>query len=104
MDRVSGLILVLLGIASLCPGLAPRGPWDKFNLAPPTRVSRPKSIYASRGNVQDQQNLSSSANGSGITTLLGNGSFIVLDFGQEVRPQLRVAFEAQLDRLEVASS
>jgi len=60
--------------------IAPKGPWDHFNFAPKSRTSRPTNIHSTQGNIQNAQALI----GSGIATLTGNGSYVVVDFGQEV--------------------
>lgn len=87
MYGVSRCALSLLAAAiPLCLGLAPQGPWDEFNLAPASRISRPNGIYSFQGSVQDQHNLLESPKTSGVATLSGKGSYIVLDFGQEVWP------------------
>lgn len=75
------LSLVVVGTL----GLAPHGPWDQFNFAPQSRASRPTRIHSVQGNVQNANALVS----SGTTSLNGNGSFIVLDFGQEVNKTTR---------------
>jgi len=73
-------LVALLLIALQAFSIAPKGPWDHFNFAPKNRTSRPASIHSTQGNVQNAQALI----GSGTATLAGNGSFVVIDFGQEV--------------------
>ncbi|EGO04202.1 glycoside hydrolase family 78 protein [Serpula lacrymans var. lacrymans S7.3] len=67
----------------LCTALAPPGPWDEFNYAPSSRSVRPAYVHEINGTVTDAQSLvQNSTNAS--ATLSGNGSYVVLDFGQEV--------------------
>jgi len=73
-------LVALLFIALQASSIAPKGPWDNFNFAPKSRTSRPVSIHSTQGDVQNAQALI----GSGTATLTGNGSFVVVDFGQEV--------------------
>ncbi|KAH0589089.1 hypothetical protein H2248_004860 [Termitomyces sp. 'cryptogamus'] len=61
---------------------APPGPWDGFNFAPLSRNVRPKALHSSGGNVEALDQLVPPHDGS--ATLIGNGSYFVLDFGQEV--------------------
>jgi hypothetical protein len=72
------IALLLLAIQALA--VAPSGPWDQFNFAPKNRTSHPITIRSTQGNVSNAQDLL----GSGSATLTGSGSFIVVDFGQEV--------------------
>ena len=65
---------------------APPGPWDRFNFAPTNRTVRPKALHTSSGNVVTPDQLIPPNDGS--ATLVGNGSYLVLDFGQEVGSQL----------------
>ncbi|KAG6869116.1 hypothetical protein C0993_001681 [Termitomyces sp. T159_Od127] len=74
---------------------APPGPWDRFNFAPSSRIVRPEGLHSSGGNVEAPEQLVSPHDGS--ATLLGNGSYIVLDFGQEVRSQLSSLFLTSLN-------
>lgn len=71
---------VLFVIITTCTGLAPPGPWDKFNYAPSSRDVGPKAIHSTNGDVQGPSSLLK----TGTATLSGNGSYVVLDFGQEV--------------------
>lgn len=64
--------------------VAPAGPWDAFNYAPESRTVYPSSVRLTEGSVVGSDNLvGGSANGS--ATLEGAGSYVVLDFGKEVR-------------------
>ncbi|KAF9444839.1 glycoside hydrolase family 78 protein [Macrolepiota fuliginosa MF-IS2] len=80
--RHGTLFATLSFISVQVAALAPPGPWDKFNLAPKTRTSRPTSIRTVFGDVQNANALVNSS--IGAATLNGNGSYVVLDFGQEV--------------------
>jgi len=73
-------LVALLFIALQAFSIAPKGPWDHFNFAPKSRTSWPTSIHSTQGNIQNAQALI----GSGAATFTGNGSFAVVDFGQEV--------------------
>ncbi|KAF5385994.1 hypothetical protein D9615_002248 [Tricholomella constricta] len=73
---------------TLCLGIgfsiarAPPGPWDAFNYAPSSRTVHPKVVHSVHGVVQHPHQLVASHGGS--ATLTGNGSYVVLDFSQEV--------------------
>ncbi|KXN92437.1 hypothetical protein AN958_07996 [Leucoagaricus sp. SymC.cos] len=82
--QVSSCIIIVLTLALLCSCLAPHEPWDRFNLTPASRMSRPRGIRSSGGNVHGRQNFVGSCSTSGIATFSGEGSFVVLDFGLEV--------------------
>jgi hypothetical protein len=73
-------LLNLSLIALQAFAVAPKGPWDQFNFAPNNRTNFPVTIRSTHGNVTNALNLL----GSGSATLTGNGSFLVVDFGQEV--------------------
>ena len=73
-------LVALLFIALQAFSIAPKGPWDHFNFAPKSRASRPTSIHSTQGNIQNAQALI----GSGTATFTSNGTFVVVDFGQEV--------------------
>jgi hypothetical protein len=60
--------------------LAPHGPWDQFNFAPENRISHPTKVRSIHGNVKNANALVA----SGIAEFEENGSFVTLDFGQEV--------------------
>jgi hypothetical protein len=84
MIFISSLVALLL--ASPAISIAPAGPWDAFNFAPSGRTFTAKSVHATVGSVTGAENLlGNSKNGATIT---GNGSYIVLDFGQEVGGRL----------------
>ncbi|KXN92438.1 hypothetical protein AN958_07997 [Leucoagaricus sp. SymC.cos] len=74
------LFITLSFLALRVLAAAPAGPWDRFNFAPKSRTSRPVTIHSVQGNVLSAHDLL----GNGSATLTGNGSFIVIDFGQEV--------------------
>lgn len=63
--------------------LAPSGPWDTFNYAPSSRIVSPAAIHSTNGSVDGASNLVNGTTGN--ATLSGNGSYVVLDFGKEVR-------------------
>ncbi|KAF9440931.1 glycoside hydrolase family 78 protein [Macrolepiota fuliginosa MF-IS2] len=99
-------MLVPLAILSLISfqvaAVAPPGPWDSFNFAPKDRTSHPTSIRTVSGEVQNMDALVNSS--AGATTLSGNGSFVVVDFGQEVggRVLLTVAHATPDSRLSLS--
>lgn len=74
------LSLLLLRYASAS---APSGPWDAFNYAPKSKTVYPAGIHSISGTVNNAQRL---VHNSGSATLSGNGSWVALDFGVEVRP------------------
>ncbi|KAG6857688.1 hypothetical protein H0H87_004104 [Tephrocybe sp. NHM501043] len=80
---------------------APAGPWDKFNYAPSSRTVRPKAVYSSYGKVQNPQQLIVSHDGS--TILDGHGSYVVLDFGQEVGGVVSLTINEVTQRLSSLS-
>jgi hypothetical protein len=63
-------------------GLAPKGPWDAFNYAPKSKTVYPAAIRQIEGFVQNPQRL---VNNVGSAKLSGQGSWVALDFGVEVR-------------------
>ncbi|TFK44722.1 Six-hairpin glycosidase [Crucibulum laeve] len=73
--------LLALSAIPFCVTVAPPGPWDKFNFAPQSKVVRPGKIHSVDGQVQGATGLLAS---SGKATIAANGSFVVLDFLQEV--------------------
>ena len=73
------LSLLLLGTYTECS--APNGPWDAFNFAPESRTVYPRSVWKTYGNVTNAENVVS----NGSLTLSGDGAYVALDFGYEVR-------------------
>ena len=71
---------VFLGALTLVGASAPAGPWDAFNYAPKSRTVFPTAVKEVSGTVHNVQNLIS----KGGATLIGNGSWVALDFGVEV--------------------
>lgn len=63
---------------------APAGPWDAFNYAPESKTVYPSAVRQVEGSVDGAENLVGGAQG-GSATLEGEGSYVVLDFGKEVR-------------------
>jgi hypothetical protein len=57
-----------------------RGPWDAYNYAPQSRTLTPVAVYTTHGRVENPQNLLAGK----PTRLVGNGSYLTLDFGKEV--------------------
>ena len=70
---------------------APKGPWDAFNYAPESRLVRPTGVFQTVGSVDSASELVSE---TGAASISGNGSWVTLDFGKEVR--LYVLVEAYL--------
>jgi hypothetical protein len=60
--------------------LPTKGPWDQYNLAPSSRTLAPVAVYATHGTVENPGNLLVGK----PTRLMGNGSYVTLDFGKEV--------------------
>lgn len=89
------MIIVSFLVALLAPpviSIAPAGPWDAFNFAPSGRTFTPKSVHSTVGSVVGAENLLGSAQTTHGATLSGNGSYIALDFGQEVGHTLLMSF------------
>ena len=81
-SNMTSLHSLLLLSAVLCVwGTAPSGPWDAYNLAPASKTVYPQNIYGINGTVDNADNL---ANNTGTATLVGDGSYVTLDFGYEV--------------------
>jgi hypothetical protein len=68
------LILLLLASYVLT------APWDRYNLAPESRIIRPVSIFTTKGSVENATNILSGK----PTGLIDQGSYITLDFGKNV--------------------
>ena len=77
------ILAVLLLSASQVLSKAPAGPWDKFNYAPASRSIGAIAIHSTNGSIAGASRLVSQTGGS--ATFSGNGSYVVLDFGKEVR-------------------
>lgn len=73
--------LMLLSAVLRVSGTAPGGPWDAFNLAPTSKTVYAREIYGVTGTVNNADAL---ANNTGSATLVGDGSYVTLDFGCEV--------------------
>ncbi|KAF9077676.1 Six-hairpin glycosidase [Rhodocollybia butyracea] len=85
--------LVLLLAVSVA-ALAPAGPWDAFNFAPSTRSFTPKSVHSIVGQVTGADNLLGNSKSTHGATIAGNGSYVVLDFGQEVGGRLSIQIDS----------
>ena len=82
MIFISSLVALLLASPAL--SIAPAGPWDAFNFAPSDRTAvTPKSVRVTVGSVVGAENLLGNATTTDGATFSGNGSYVVLDFGQE---------------------
>lgn len=91
------MALLRLFFASLFPALfvsgrAPPGAWDAFNYAPTSKTVYPAAIHSVSGSVQNAQRL---VHNGGSATITGQGSWVALDYGIEVRIITR-AFSAKL--------
>ncbi len=86
MHRTITCLLSILSTASLGYGRAPFGPWDAFNYAPSSKTVFPGSIHSVVGDVSQAGHLVTE--GKGGATFMGNGSYVVLDWLQEVISQL----------------
>ncbi|KIJ64349.1 glycoside hydrolase family 78 protein [Hydnomerulius pinastri MD-312] len=86
---------------ALVLGVAPAGPWDAFNLAPKSKTVYPKAIYTTEGSVETPESLVTS---SGSTTLTGNGSWVALDFGQEVGGWISMNFDSVSENSAISLS
>ena len=76
------LIYASLLYAASVLGLAPKGPWDSFNLAPRTRIVRPTGVHSQQGNVKNSNLLLQ--DGKNAAVFGSTGSWVALDFGKEV--------------------
>ncbi|KAJ3775643.1 glycoside hydrolase family 78 protein [Lentinula raphanica] len=85
---ISFLSTIVLLLPTLTISKAPAGPWDAFNFAPSSRTFNPKSIYTTVGQVAGAENLLGNTSSTEGATFTGNGSYVVLDFGQEVGGRL----------------
>lgn len=74
--------LLLSAGSAVTWALAPPGPWDAFNYAPTTRTVYATSIRHVEPTVSGSENLLST---TGSATLNGQGAWVTLDFGKEVR-------------------
>jgi hypothetical protein len=83
--RSSAFFLYLSSFAPAALGLAPSGPWDAFNYAPKSKTVYPAAIREMEGTVTNSDRLVDNA---GSATLSGQGSWVTLDFGVEVRATL----------------
>ncbi|KAG6907561.1 hypothetical protein DXG01_008443 [Tephrocybe rancida] len=81
---------------------APSGPWSEFNYAPSSRIVRPKVLHSSNGRVRNPERLLASQDGSAV--LDGNGSYVVLDFGQEVGGQISLTVSEATPQSSLALS
>jgi DNA polymerase II small subunit/DNA polymerase delta subunit B len=78
--------IIGLGFATgVVSGAAPKGQWDAFNFAPSSKTVYPTAIHSTNGSVTKADLL---VNNKGAATLSGNGSWVALDFGVEVRSVL----------------
>ncbi|KIK66779.1 glycoside hydrolase family 78 protein [Collybiopsis luxurians FD-317 M1] len=89
-------LAVVLWFVSLVASRAPAGPWDDFNFAPANRTFSAKAVHDIVGRVVGAEKLLGdvSLEGGGAT-IVGNGSYVVLDFGQEVGGRLTMQIEGR---------
>lgn len=71
----------------VCAAVAPSGPWDAFNYAPSSKTVTPVSVRTVSGTVQGAEGLVQSSDAQ--ATFIGNSSYVVLDWGKEVRMKLQ---------------
>ncbi|KIJ42129.1 glycoside hydrolase family 78 protein [Sphaerobolus stellatus SS14] len=74
--------LILFFFIGFSFGVAPKGPWDGFNLAPSSKVVRPIAVKKTQGTVTSSSKLLGNETNS-FATIEGE-SWITLDFGGEV--------------------
>ncbi|PIL26169.1 hypothetical protein GSI_11924 [Ganoderma sinense ZZ0214-1] len=82
-------LLFCLGALTFAGASAPAGPWDAFNYAPKSRTVFPTSVKEVSGTAYNVQNLVS----KGSATIVGNGSWVALDFGIEVGGLVSLNFD-----------
>lgn len=80
-----------ISLAAAAFAVSPKGLWDTFNYAPPSRTVWPVAVRSFHGSVRGAQQL---LDNKGSATLAGNGSWVALDFGKEVIPRLFLAHES----------
>ncbi|KAI0742508.1 Six-hairpin glycosidase [Daedaleopsis nitida] len=93
-------LLLCLGAFACVGASAPPGPWDAFNFAPKSRTVAPTAIKEVSGHVQNPQHLVT----KGSATIVGNGSWVALDFGIEVGGLISLNFDAPSDASSIALS
>ncbi len=71
----------------------PKSVSDKYNYAPSTRTLKPIAVQGMMGSIVNPNNV---LNGD-ATAIVGNGSYLVLDFGKEVGGVISLTFAASSD-------
>ncbi len=82
-------VVAIVGTCSTSAG-ATSAPWDQYNLAPSSRTVGPVSVFTASGSIVNPSSVLSGQ----PTTIMGNNSYIVLDFGKEVGGYISLTFSA----------
>ncbi|TFK82232.1 glycoside hydrolase family 78 protein [Polyporus arcularius HHB13444] len=82
-------LFVGLTVLRIVGASAPAGPWDAFNYAPQSRTVFPSAVKQTTGTIHKVHGLVS----KGSATIVGNGSWVALDFGIEVGGLVSLNFE-----------
>ncbi|PFH47431.1 glycoside hydrolase family 78 protein [Amanita thiersii Skay4041] len=96
------LLPSLLSYVTPILGAAPSRPWDQLNFAPPSRTVRPVTVRSTDGLIQGASNLVTDPQQSAI--FRSAGSFVVLDFGQEVGGMVSLNIDQVSDSSTLALS
>ncbi|KAJ3739349.1 glycoside hydrolase family 78 protein [Lentinula detonsa] len=103
MNVLLPLTIILL-LAAPAKTKAPAGPWDRFNFAPSSRSFVPKSVYTTAGEVTGAENLLGNTSSTEGATINGNGSYLVLDFAQEVGGRLSFQIDSTTSSFGISLS
>ncbi|KZT00384.1 glycoside hydrolase family 78 protein [Laetiporus sulphureus 93-53] len=80
--------------------VAPSGSWDTFNLSPRSKTVYPRFVHNVSGAISNAEGLVS----NGPATFSGSGSYVTLDFGQEVGGLISMNFDEVASTSAVALS
>ncbi|KAE9386521.1 Six-hairpin glycosidase [Gymnopus androsaceus JB14] len=92
------LMLWPLLLTSPALSIAPAGPWDAFNFAPSDRTAVTPKLSSRAGNLLGNATTTDGA------TFSGNGSYVVLDFDQEVGGRLTFQIDSTMSASTITLS
>ncbi|KAF7293845.1 hypothetical protein HMN09_01180400 [Mycena chlorophos] len=92
LSMLFAALFSLLAHSILSVAIAPSGPWDAFNYAPPSRTVFPVAVRTVNGSVSGASGLV--AHQSADATFGESGAYVVLDWGQEVGGILSLNIDA----------